>query len=197
MQACQKWYQSGISATCASLIASHARQRRTNCRHLTIDNIKYQDQWIRPGEAARISLRPADREDFYLRLLFEDNAISFYVAEVWHDHTFHTTVPGTRAHGHVSGLRPAVTYQFRMYADNELGRSQASDVGIGPGISKSNPSLVRALVSSPPRIKTIGAAACRTVDRYQRVKKGPPFGTSPSLLASSLNGSTIASLSRI
>lgn len=51
-------------------------------------------------------------------------------AEVWHDHTFHTTVPGTRARGHVSGLRPAVTYQFRMYADNELGRSQASDVGI-------------------------------------------------------------------
>ncbi|XP_067203911.1 cell adhesion molecule Dscam2-like isoform X2 [Linepithema humile] len=49
-------------------------------------------------------------------------------SEVWHDHTFHTTVPGTRAHGHVSGLRPAVTYQFRMYADNELGRSQASDI---------------------------------------------------------------------
>ncbi|KYN34700.1 hypothetical protein ALC56_11189 [Trachymyrmex septentrionalis] len=49
-------------------------------------------------------------------------------SEVWHDHTFHTTVPGTRARGHVSGLRPAVTYQFRMYADNELGRSQASDV---------------------------------------------------------------------
>lgn len=50
---------------------------------------------------------------------------------MWHDHTtFHTTVPGTRAHGHVSGLRPAVTYHFRMYADNELGRSQASDVGI-------------------------------------------------------------------
>ncbi|XP_011698542.1 PREDICTED: Down syndrome cell adhesion molecule-like protein Dscam2 [Wasmannia auropunctata] len=49
-------------------------------------------------------------------------------SEVWHDHTFHTTVPGTRARGHVSGLRPAVTYQFRMYADNELGRSQASDI---------------------------------------------------------------------
>ncbi|XP_025160716.1 Down syndrome cell adhesion molecule-like protein Dscam2 isoform X1 [Harpegnathos saltator] len=49
-------------------------------------------------------------------------------SEVWHDHTFHTTVPGTRAHGHVSGLRPAVTYQFRIYADNELGRSQASDI---------------------------------------------------------------------
>ncbi|EFN70076.1 Down syndrome cell adhesion molecule, partial [Camponotus floridanus] len=49
-------------------------------------------------------------------------------SEVWHDHTFHTTVPGTRARGHVGGLRPAVTYQFRIYADNELGRSQASDV---------------------------------------------------------------------
>ncbi|KAG7198654.1 hypothetical protein KM043_006011 [Ampulex compressa] len=49
-------------------------------------------------------------------------------SEVWHDHTFHTPVPGTRASGHVSGLRPAVTYQFRIYAENELGRSQASDI---------------------------------------------------------------------
>ncbi|XP_076675907.1 cell adhesion molecule Dscam2 isoform X2 [Andrena cerasifolii] len=48
--------------------------------------------------------------------------------EVWHDHTFHTTVPGTQAHAYVSGLRPAVTYQFRIYAENELGRSQASDI---------------------------------------------------------------------
>ncbi|XP_076235762.1 cell adhesion molecule Dscam2 [Calliopsis andreniformis] len=48
--------------------------------------------------------------------------------EVWHDHTFHTTVPGTQAHAHVNGLRPAVTYQFRIYAENELGRSQASDI---------------------------------------------------------------------
>ncbi|XP_047364964.1 Down syndrome cell adhesion molecule-like protein Dscam2 isoform X2 [Vespa velutina] len=49
-------------------------------------------------------------------------------SEVWHDHTFHTTVSGSRAYGHVSGLRPAVTYQFRVYAENELGRSQASDI---------------------------------------------------------------------
>lgn len=56
--------------------------------------------------------------------------MTYNFAEVWHDHTFHTTVPGTRARGHVGGLRPAVTYQFRIYADNELGRSQASDVGI-------------------------------------------------------------------
>nr|XP_050864341.1 cell adhesion molecule Dscam2-like isoform X5 [Vespula vulgaris] len=49
-------------------------------------------------------------------------------SEVWHDHTFHTTVPGSKAYGHVSGLRPAVTYQFRVYAENELGRSQASDI---------------------------------------------------------------------
>lgn len=71
-------------------------------------------------------------------------SIKFHFTEVWHDHTSHTTVPGTRAHGHVSGLRPAVTYQFRMYADNELGRSQASDVGIGRArtIYKSNPALV-------------------------------------------------------
>ncbi|XP_031846326.1 cell adhesion molecule Dscam2 isoform X2 [Nomia melanderi] len=48
--------------------------------------------------------------------------------EVWHEHTFHTTVPGVQAHARVSGLRPAVTYQFRIYAENELGRSQASDI---------------------------------------------------------------------
>ncbi|XP_034170916.1 cell adhesion molecule Dscam2 isoform X3 [Osmia lignaria lignaria] len=48
--------------------------------------------------------------------------------EVWHDHTFHTAVPGTQAHAHVNGLRPAVSYQFRIYAENELGRSQASDI---------------------------------------------------------------------
>ncbi|XP_076760632.1 cell adhesion molecule Dscam2 isoform X4 [Xylocopa sonorina] len=48
--------------------------------------------------------------------------------EVWHDHTFHMTVPGAQAHAHVSGLRPAVTYQFRIYAENELGRSQASEI---------------------------------------------------------------------
>ncbi|XP_066598053.1 cell adhesion molecule Dscam2-like isoform X1 [Prorops nasuta] len=49
-------------------------------------------------------------------------------SEVWHDHTFQTIVPGNRAYGHVSTLRPAVTYQFRIYAENELGRSQASDI---------------------------------------------------------------------
>ncbi|XP_076282094.1 cell adhesion molecule Dscam2 isoform X2 [Lasioglossum baleicum] len=49
-------------------------------------------------------------------------------SEVWHEHTFHTTVPGTQAHAHVSGLRPAVAYQFRIYAENELGRSQPSDI---------------------------------------------------------------------
>ncbi|XP_076619182.1 cell adhesion molecule Dscam2 isoform X3 [Colletes latitarsis] len=48
--------------------------------------------------------------------------------EVWHDHTFHATVPGTQAYAHVTSLRPAVTYQFRIYAENELGRSQASDI---------------------------------------------------------------------
>lgn len=55
---------------------------------------------------------------------------NLYFTEVWHDHTFHMTVPGSQAHAHVSGLRPAVSYQFRIYAENELGRSQASDVSI-------------------------------------------------------------------
>ncbi|XP_043281864.1 Down syndrome cell adhesion molecule-like protein Dscam2 isoform X2 [Venturia canescens] len=48
--------------------------------------------------------------------------------EVWHDHTFHTTVPGSQVNGTVTGLRPAMSYQFRIFAENELGRSQASDI---------------------------------------------------------------------
>ncbi|XP_043471448.1 Down syndrome cell adhesion molecule-like protein Dscam2 isoform X2 [Leptopilina heterotoma] len=48
--------------------------------------------------------------------------------DVWHDHTFHTNVPGNEAQGHINSLRPAVTYQFRVFAENDLGRSQASDV---------------------------------------------------------------------
>ncbi|XP_048270397.1 Down syndrome cell adhesion molecule-like protein Dscam2 isoform X5 [Bombus terrestris] len=57
-----------------------------------------------------------------------DTAHAIYFPEVWHDHTFHMTVPGTQVHAHVNGLRPAVSYQFRIYAENELGRSQASDI---------------------------------------------------------------------
>ncbi|XP_058789231.1 cell adhesion molecule Dscam2-like isoform X3 [Phymastichus coffea] len=49
-------------------------------------------------------------------------------SEVWHDHTFHTTVPGSHSHADINGLRPAVTYQFRIFAENELGRSQPSDI---------------------------------------------------------------------
>ncbi|XP_015126574.1 Down syndrome cell adhesion molecule-like protein Dscam2 isoform X1 [Diachasma alloeum] len=49
-------------------------------------------------------------------------------SEIWHDHTFYTDVPGTQTYGHVNGLRPATTYQFRVFAENELGRSQASDI---------------------------------------------------------------------
>ena len=62
--------------------------------------------------------------------IFSFLAHAIYFTEVWHDHTFHMTVPGSQAHAHVSGLRPAVSYQFRIYAENELGRSQASDVSI-------------------------------------------------------------------
>ncbi|KAK0170460.1 hypothetical protein PV328_011021 [Microctonus aethiopoides] len=49
-------------------------------------------------------------------------------SEIWHDHTFHMTVSGTQTYGHVNGLRPATSYQFRVFAENELGRSQASDI---------------------------------------------------------------------
>ncbi|XP_012280177.1 Down syndrome cell adhesion molecule-like protein Dscam2 [Orussus abietinus] len=49
-------------------------------------------------------------------------------SEVWHDHTFHSTVPGSQSYGEVKGLRPAVNYQFRIFAKNKLGRSQPSDI---------------------------------------------------------------------
>lgn len=100
-------------------------------------------------------------------------------------------------------MRPAVTYQFRIYADNELGRSQASDVGIGQnraGIYKSNLPLVDARFVadtvlphpqpdsrsfSPPRIKTIGTTRSGTSDdRYARVKKAiSPRETNLSLFS--------------
>ncbi|XP_015600048.1 Down syndrome cell adhesion molecule-like protein Dscam2 isoform X2 [Cephus cinctus] len=48
--------------------------------------------------------------------------------EGWHDRTFQSTVPGSQAHAHISSLRPAVNYHFRIFAENELGRSQASNV---------------------------------------------------------------------
>lgn len=66
----------------------------------------------------------------FLALPFLFFSSNLYFTEVWHDHTFHMTVAGSQAHAHVTGLRPAVSYQFRIYAENELGRSQASDVSI-------------------------------------------------------------------
>ncbi|XP_068082192.1 cell adhesion molecule Dscam2 [Anabrus simplex] len=49
-------------------------------------------------------------------------------SDIWHEHTAQATVPGGQATTHISGLRPATSYQFRLFAENELGRSQASDV---------------------------------------------------------------------
>ncbi|GLG93649.1 Down syndrome cell adhesion molecule-like protein Dscam2 [Gryllus bimaculatus] len=49
-------------------------------------------------------------------------------SDIWHEYTAQTTVPGGQATTQVTGLRPATNYQFRLYAENELGRSQASDV---------------------------------------------------------------------
>ncbi|KAI4491241.1 hypothetical protein M0802_010337 [Mischocyttarus mexicanus] len=90
---------------------------------------------ITDGLISVLGFASTSREDSGKYLCIATNAygrdqstIHLYIQEVWHDHTFHTTVPGARASGHVSGLRPAVTYQFRVYAENELGRSQASDI---------------------------------------------------------------------
>lgn len=48
--------------------------------------------------------------------------------EMWHEQTTQTAVPGNQAAVLIASLRPAVTYHFRLFAENELGKSQASDV---------------------------------------------------------------------
>ncbi|XP_071439149.1 cell adhesion molecule Dscam2-like [Hetaerina americana] len=49
-------------------------------------------------------------------------------SDMWHGHTSHQTVPGNHAVAHIGGLRPATVYHFRLFAENDLGRSQASDI---------------------------------------------------------------------
>lgn len=67
-------------------------------------------------------------DDHCVTPMLRIRSIDFIFTEVWHDHTIYTSVSGSHSYGHVTGLRPAVTYQFRIYAENELGKSQASDV---------------------------------------------------------------------
>lgn len=46
----------------------------------------------------------------------------------WLEHTTQITVPVNQVSVLISSLRPAVTYQFRLFAENELGKSLPSDV---------------------------------------------------------------------
>lgn len=50
--------------------------------------------------------------------------------DVWHDHSNRKLLPGDRAlaTAKVAPLKPAVTYHFRMYAENSLGISAPSDI---------------------------------------------------------------------
>lgn len=48
--------------------------------------------------------------------------------EAWQKQSTQTTVPANQATVLINSLRPAVNYQFRLFAENELGKSLASDV---------------------------------------------------------------------
>lgn len=111
---------------------------------------------------------------FFLALLFLffSSRRNLYFTEVWHDHTFHMTVAGSQAHAHVTGLRPAVSYQFRIYAENELGRSQASDVSIPRFNTMSSLSL--SLSTRHPFHPIPRGASIYTRDRYSSLKAPLP-----------------------
>ncbi|GLG93723.1 Tyrosine-protein phosphatase Lar, partial [Gryllus bimaculatus] len=48
--------------------------------------------------------------------------------DVWHEHNPQKIVGGDKTVMLVTGLRPATTYHFRLYAENQLGMSAPSDV---------------------------------------------------------------------
>lgn len=49
-------------------------------------------------------------------------------ADIWHDHNSQKMVPGDQTMTLVTGLKPATSYHFRLYAENQLGTSAASDI---------------------------------------------------------------------
>ncbi|KAK6620098.1 hypothetical protein RUM44_006498 [Polyplax serrata] len=49
-------------------------------------------------------------------------------SELWQDQSTEVTVPVGQATVLIGSLRPALTYQFRFFAENELGKSQPSEV---------------------------------------------------------------------
>lgn len=53
---------------------------------------------------------------------------NFFLLGSWLEHSTQITIPVNQATVLISSLRPAVTYQFRFFAENELGKSQPSEV---------------------------------------------------------------------
>lgn len=49
-------------------------------------------------------------------------------ADVWHEHNAQQIIPGDKNAAAVEGLKPATMYQFRLYAENQLGSSEPSDI---------------------------------------------------------------------
>lgn len=49
-------------------------------------------------------------------------------AGIWNELTGQQSVPGGQLTININNLKPAVTYHFRLFAENELGRSQPSDI---------------------------------------------------------------------
>jgi Down syndrome cell adhesion molecule len=52
----------------------------------------------------------------------------FMPADVWHEHNAQQIIPGDKTAAAVEGLKPATMYQFRLYAENQLGSSEPSDI---------------------------------------------------------------------
>ncbi|KAL0268744.1 UNVERIFIED_CONTAM: hypothetical protein PYX00_010567 [Menopon gallinae] len=64
----------------------------------------------------------------------EDAKVTNYILQfkesrdVWHEHNSQKMVPGDQTMTLVTGLKPATSYHFRLYAENQLGTSSASDI---------------------------------------------------------------------
>ncbi|XP_059481325.1 cell adhesion molecule Dscam2-like isoform X4 [Neocloeon triangulifer] len=63
--------------------------------------------------------------------------------DVWHEHNAQQIIPGDKTTAAVEGLKPATMYQFRLYAENQLGASEPSDIlhGMTSGENPAGPPL--------------------------------------------------------
>lgn len=48
--------------------------------------------------------------------------------DVWHDHNNQKLLPGDKTSALISSLKPALSYHFRLFAENHLGTSAPSDI---------------------------------------------------------------------